>query len=137
SAELVKAGVEMSSDVRKHGAFQIFVLQKNCAQLVLLSIVGGFDSQRVGIVKPAGCKLVKGRIGIWRSFFINRKVEYTCCNTNLGETRKGGSQQNEEQDFPSHRFHPGERVSRLGIERIWRMADSLREVCNGKFSTTR
>ena len=72
AADLVDTGIQVTPDVRKHGALQIFVFKKYCAPGVVLFLPGKVLTQCVGIAELS-CRIgVERRVRVRFPFFIGR-----------------------------------------------------------------
>src|SRR5580704_211062 len=76
-ADFVEARINMPAQIRQYRTFQVFVFKVDRTPAVLLTMIGYLFPQRVRIAISIDRELVEGRIGIWRSFFICRKIQKT------------------------------------------------------------
>jgi len=72
AADLVGAAVEVASNVRQHGALQIFIFKEQSAPGMIDPAVRQIIAERIRIVEAGVCILIKGRVGIRRAFLICR-----------------------------------------------------------------
>ena len=89
----------MAAEVRQHRAFQVFVLQVDCAPRMVHSLARKVGAQGVGIVEAIGGELVEGGIGIGHPLFISRQGKRALPDAHLPLRQRGG-QQSENRDLP-------------------------------------
>src|SRR5262249_15932375 len=106
AVDFVGAGIDVASDIRQYGAFQIFVFEKDRPQLVNYSPVGDFVSQRVGIVEsPASTELIKWGMGVGAPRLIDGKFKTASPHAHLCTNGDRKSQKTKRYKFPSHPVH--------------------------------
>src|SRR6185312_7951344 len=105
SADLVGAGIKMTTNIRQNRALQIFILEINGPPDMIAAMVGQVIANRIRVIEVPRRVQIERRIRVGRTFLVSRKRKRA-----LPDPHFGGLQTRTKQDAKKGCYYCESRV---------------------------